>query len=93
MIKIVFRVAGLILLFVALGFTCQKGYIPSDTPGVCVEAPALPVENPAWVSDEKPPSDKMPSYEREGIKILNVPRGVEPSTTTAHDYQAESNGK
>jgi len=42
-----------------------------------------------WESDEKPPSDKMPSYEREGIHADPGIRATEPSTTTAHDYKAE----
>lgn len=34
----------------------------------------IPCDNSAkWTSDEKPPKDKMPSYQREGIKVVDAP--------------------
>jgi hypothetical protein len=82
------------LLFVpAAAVACKEGFVPSDTPGVCIEKAVDKPMNPAWVSDEKPPKDKMPSYEREGVHAVNAPPGVEPGSGTAHDFAAESNGK
>jgi hypothetical protein len=50
---------------------CKSGYEPSDVEGVCVESSVNP--SMKYASDEKPPSDRMPSYEREGVKILDAP--------------------
>lgn len=61
-----------VLLFASPAVACQPGFIPSDTPGVCVEKTGGEM-NPNWVSTEKPPSDKMPSYQREGITVINAP--------------------
>ena len=46
-----------------------------------------------WESDEKPPTDKMPSWEREGIKADPGIRAAEPSTPVANDYSGERNQK
>ena len=54
----------------AQAFACKPGYVPTDTEGVCVEETA---QNPTWTSDEKPPEDKMPSWQREGIVLVNCP--------------------
>jgi hypothetical protein len=51
---------------------CKKGYIPDPETGVCMESSETET-NPAWVSSEKPPKDKMPSYEREGVHALTPP--------------------
>lgn len=51
---------------------CQVGFIPSDTPGVCVEKTGGET-NPNWVSDEKPPEGRMPSWQRGDVKIVDAP--------------------
>jgi hypothetical protein len=71
--------------------TCPKG--SSEWQGGCVVDIAPEVAPPVQPSDEKPPTDKMPSYEREGANVVTAPPGVEASSDTAHDYQAESNQK
>lgn len=52
-------------------YACKAGFVPSDTPGVCVEKTGGE-PNPSWVSEEKPPADKMPSWQREGVTISTV---------------------
>lgn len=54
----------------SMSVACQKGYVETDVPGVCMESPEM--ANP-WVSDEKPPADKMPSWQRENIKVIDAP--------------------
>jgi hypothetical protein len=49
---------------------CKPGFKPTDVPGVCMEINQAEVN---WASDEKPPEDKMPSWQREGISIVNAP--------------------
>jgi hypothetical protein len=61
---------------------CQKGYKQTDVAGVCVEINQDEV-NPTWRSDEKPPSDKMPSYQREGVTVVDAP------SMAASDAQAD----
>jgi hypothetical protein len=79
-----------LLVILSSAKACPKG--DSEWEGACVvdiqpeSAPADTVKP----SDEKPPKDKMPSYEREGIKIIDVPPGVDHSSVAAQDYQAES---
>jgi hypothetical protein len=62
---------SLIILGISnLSWSCQRGYEPTDVQGVCVES-SLPTIS--YASDEKPPVDKMPSYEREGVKLFDAP--------------------
>jgi hypothetical protein len=50
--------------------------------------------NPAWVSDEKPPSDKMPSYQREGITVIDAPNmAAEDTKADQEKIQADAQGK
>lgn len=51
---------------------CRAGFKPTDVEGVCVEINQDEV-SATWRSDEKPPSDKMPSYQREGITVVDCP--------------------
>lgn len=51
--------------------SCKEGYVPTDVDGVFQKSDI--VTNPGWVSEEKPPSDKMPSYQREGIIVIDAP--------------------
>lgn len=62
---------AVLLLVPMSAVACDKGcYVFKDT-CACDASPELaPSVEP---SDEKPPSDKMPSYQREGIKLIDVP--------------------
>lgn len=61
------------LLLAASGANaCAVGYQPTDVPGVCMEINQAEM-NPTWVSDEKPPRDKMPSWQREGVTVVDRP--------------------
>ena len=68
--------------------TCERGCSPFNDVCACDVQPELPyVVQP---SSEKPPKDKMPSYQREGVIIIDE---VNLSTTDAHADQekAEAN--
>lgn len=72
---------------------CQSGYKPTDVPGVCVEVNQEEV-NPTWVSNEKPPSDKMPSYQREGITVISAPSMADSDAQADLDrLSADKEGK
>ena len=78
----------------SISFACADGTISYN--GACyrdfkpIESDNIPEVRP---SDEKPPKDKMPSYEREGIKADPGIRAAEPSTPVANDYSGERNQK
>lgn len=56
-----------VLLIASQALACAPGCLPYE--GVCAcSQPAEKVEQTYKPSDEKPPRDKMPSYQREGIK-------------------------
>lgn len=61
-----------ILLLAAPSFACKEGYVPTDVEGVCMAQPVQKT-NPDWIVDEKVPEDKMPSWQREGVFIVNAP--------------------
>lgn len=61
------KLVALLMWPVVAGAACREGYMPSDVPGVCQQKTGGDL-NP-WVSDEKPPTDKMPSWQREGITL------------------------
>jgi hypothetical protein len=45
-------------------------------------------------SDEKPPSDKMPSYQREGIKVIDAPNmAFEDAKADQDKRDADLDGK
>lgn len=83
----------IVIMLPTFALACPRGSV--EYQGSCA-IELTPAESPTaadsakWVSDEKPPKDKMPSYEREGIKIVNAPSGVEQPKDTAHDMQAEA---
>jgi hypothetical protein len=89
------KTAIVVLLFLPAiaGAACKKGFVPTDVPGVCQEGFSSQT-NPAWVSDEKPPSDKMPSYQREGIKVIDVPSTMHDDAMADQEKRdAEDQGK
>lgn len=64
----------LVVTATAQATACKVGFVDSDVPGVCVEHDtSKDTTNPAWVSDEKPPTNKMPSYQREGVTVVDAP--------------------
>lgn len=64
-------VIGLIMFLAVAIFACDKGCFIYRGECACDIAPeTAPVVKP---SDEKPPSDKMPSYQREGVSIVDAP--------------------
>lgn len=72
---------------------CGPGQIAYE--GVCAADPRPAVVAIDYVkpSDEKPPENKMPSYQRDGIHVDEAKAGVEESTSVAHDYESERNEK
>ncbi len=89
------KTAIVILLFLpaVAGAACKKGFAPTDVPGVCQEGFSS-TPNPAWVSDEKPPSDKMPSYQREGVVVIDAPSTTRADAVADEDKRdAEAQGK
>lgn len=75
-------VAMLLMLASVVGAACKEGYVPTDVEGVCQKA-GVTETNPEWVSDEKPPEDKMPSWQREGVTVIDAP------STTAQDEEID----
>ena len=61
-----------VLLVPAVAWSCKPGYVATDVEGVCQEG-SFTHTDPAIMSDEKPPSDRMPSWQREGIKVVEAP--------------------
>lgn len=64
------RLAASLLFVAGLAGACPKGTVEYEgscasmpSPDTSTLAPMIPTSN------EKPPSDKMPSYEREGIHV------------------------
>lgn len=63
---------------------CPKGSEPYQD--MCVFDIQPQTSEAVKPSDEKPPEDKMPSYEREGVKVIN-----EPSTAAEDEKQDKEN--
>lgn len=82
----------LLLLFIpTVALSCKAGFVPTDVPGICQEADVTDAVKP---SDEKPPSDKMPSYQREGIFIVNCPSTADADARADREKaDAEAEGK
>lgn len=73
--------------------TCKQGYKQTDVYGVCIEINQDEV-NPMWVSDEPPPQEKMPSYQREGVTIVNAPNmAAEDERMDKERLDAEQEGR
>lgn len=72
---------------------CDKGCVEYEGNCACDQKPAGDTTPSVKPSDEKPPSNKMPSYQREGIKADMGKPGVESATQTSNDYTAEHEQK
>ncbi len=78
----------LLVAFLALpAIACDKGCVEYRETCACDATPEKAPDVPP--SDEKPPRDKMPSYQREGINADMGKRAVE--SNSAHDYAGEQN--
>lgn len=73
------KTVAILLGCASLSWACEKGWTPTPE-GVCMEGSIQTVVP----SDEKPPKDKMPSYQREGIAV------VEAQGKMADDIQADN---
>lgn len=70
---------------------CREGYVPTDVDGVCQ---ASEVTNAVQPSDEKPPTDKMPSWQREGVVVVEAPNmAAEDERQDREKREAERSGK
>lgn len=82
----------LLLPVSASAVDCPKG--SSEWNGGCVVDIAPEVAPPVQPSDEKPPSDKMPSYEREGANVIDAPNMGDADAKADQDKRdAEAQGK
>lgn len=68
---------ALMVLLPGIGFAeCREGYSPTDVAGVCQEGLSTETD-PALVSDEQPPEEKMPSWQREGVTVIEAPSVID----------------
>lgn len=65
------KLIALLLLLPGLAVACDKGCEKFKDTCVCNDATPY-FGNPVQPSDEKPPSDKMPSWQREGFKVVGA---------------------
>jgi len=86
------RAAILIVDLVAVAVVCGKGqYVYRNE---CIDDIQPEIAQPVKPSDEKPPTDKMPSYQREGVTVVDAPNmAFEDSKADAEKRQAEADGK
>ena len=65
-------VVVLIVTISSMTYAAKCGQNEFEYKGEC-QADIKPISaQPVQPSDEKPPTDKMPSYEREGIKVIEA---------------------
>lgn len=81
------------LLFVpAVAMGCPKGSY--EYRGDCEVDIQPEIAQPVKPSEERPPADKMPSYQREGVKTVDVPSMAdEDSKNDLEKRSAEAQGK
>lgn len=85
-------VAGLLFVPVTAFAACPAGTTPyKDT---CVYDLVPNIAPSVLPSDEKPPSDKMPSYQREGVVIVDAPNMAEQDAKADREkLEADAEGK
>ena len=84
----------LIMLLSASAFAvnCEKGSYEYN--GGCVVDIAPEIAPPVQPSDEKPPEEKLPSYEREGTNVVDAPNMGDADAKADQDKRdAEAQGK
>lgn len=69
--KMLFAVVFLVTCLIVAAFACEKNCFPYKGGCACDIEPET--ATPVKPSDEKPPSDKMPSYQREGVHVIDAP--------------------
>ncbi len=76
------------LLMSAIALACAKGCVPYED-GICTceEKTVTYKMAPTPTSDEQPPKDKMPSYQREGIHAVITPETKEKNPSTVSDSE------
>ena len=84
-----------ILLFaVAVASAKECGPGSYEYRGECQADIQPEIATPVQPSDEKPPTDKMPSYQREGVTVVDAPNmAFEDSKADAEKRQADADGK
>lgn len=80
------------LTAVSHAVVCPKGYF--EWRGECAADIQPIAAPPVQPSDEKPPSDKMPSYQREGVTIIDAPSMTfKDATADQEKRDADTEGK
>lgn len=81
-----------LLLVSGFAVACDKGcFAFKDTCACDAEPYQAETVKP---SDEKPPSDKMPSYQREGVVLINAPSTADADAKADQEKaQASAEGK
>jgi hypothetical protein len=81
-----------VVTLTAVAVTCGKGqYVYRNE---CVDDIQPEIAQPVQPSDEKPPEDKMPSYQREGVTVVDAPSMVDAdSKADAEKASADAQGK
>lgn len=87
------KLIALLLLLPVTAGACPSGTEPFK--GVCVDSNAQPyLADPVQPSDEKPPSDKMPSYQREGVTPVTRPNTLDEDIKLDREKaEADAEGK
>lgn len=81
-----------LLLIPGVAMACPKGQ--SEWQNGCVVDIAPEIAAPVKPSDEKPPEDKMPSWQREGIVQINCPSKSDQDTDDDKaKLEADAQGK
>jgi hypothetical protein len=74
---------------------CPKG--STEWEGTCsqdIQPESAQVDQSKWVSDEKSPKDKMPSWQREGIHVVDAPNmTIQDAKEDAEKNDADIQGK
>ncbi len=86
------KIAIALLFSSSVSVGCPQGYF--EYKGDC-QADIKPISAPAVrPSDEKPPSDKMPSYQREGVSIVDEKNmAYEDAKADEEKRDADAQGK
>ncbi len=90
------QVVAFVLAWVALPFllACDKGCENHNGVCACDQLPVADTTPQAKPSDEKPPQDKMPSYQREGIHAdMPASTAIQDAELDREKQQADFEGK
>lgn len=92
-VLLAFRLAVLMLLVVPVSaLSCPKGSY--EYQGECVLDLKPITADPVKPSDELPPSDKMPSWQREGVHLIDAPNMAQDDAKQDQEkLEADRQGK